>query len=181
MIRFLLALLIFASVFFPQTNPSSAQENTEDEAAVSEMTEAEEAGEFQLFKTMYASLYYLHEEDLEAFLWRITGDEEIDIYSYPVVAKSRVDRIIEKIQSVLDMYPERFHIKVYIHRRYDRGPIAFYSHKTHSITTYADAITEKIFAHEAAHAIIRAYFKILPPKKIREMLSQYVDQHLWKD
>lgn len=150
--------------------------------AVEDIRETEETGEFEVFETSYTTIYYTHEDDLEAFLWRITGNEEINIYSYPGMAKVHVDRIVEKVQSILDMYPQRFHLKIYVHQTYDeRGPIAFYSHKTHSITTFADSVTEGIFAHEVAHAVVRRYFKILPPKKIREMLSQYVDQHLWAD
>jgi len=150
--------------------------------AIQENEELENTEEFQAFRTAYTTIFYTHEDDLQSFLWKITGDEEIDIYAYPGLAKSRVDRIVEKVQSILDMYPDRFRLKVYVYQTYDnRGPIAYYSHKTHSITTYADVVTDKVFAHEVAHAIIRSYFKILPPKHIREMLSQYVDQHLWRE
>ena len=156
-------------------NPIEADESKK---TVEEITDLEATEEFETFSTVYTTIFFTHEEDLEAFLWNVTGDEDINVYSYPGLAKSGVDRLVEKVESILDMYPERFHINVYVHRKYESGPIAFYSHATNSITVYADTITEETLLHEIAHALTRAYFKILPPPKIREMISQYVDQHL---
>lgn len=181
--RILLVLLLF----FIQTPYSKSDEGPAEDPESIEAIEKKEAAdeiagieateEFETFLTAYTTILFTHEEDLEAFLWNVTGDEEVNIYSYPGLAKNRVDRLIEKVEAILDMYPERFHIRIYVHRQYERGPIAFYSHATNSITTYADAITEGTLVHEIAHAIVRAYFKVLPPAKIREMISQYVDQH----
>ena len=149
-----------------------------DENVPEAIDEIEAGDEFQVFQSAYTSIYYAYEADLEAFLWRITGDEDIDAYSYPGIAKERVDRIIEKVESILDMYPDGFRVKIYIHPEHQSGPLAYYSHGKNTITVYLDTITENILAHEISHAIIRSYFKILPPKKIREILSQYVDQYL---
>ena len=38
-----------------------------------------------------------------------------------------------------------------------------------------------VLAHEVAHAIINQYFAVPPPSKVQEILSQYVDKHLWGD
>ena len=141
----------------------------------------EETQEFQSFETEYTVIYYTHEDDLKEFFWRLSGDEDIDFYTYPGFAQSRVDRIVEKVQAVLDMYPEGFRVKIYLYPEYDRGPIAYYSYKGKSITTYADTVTEGVLAHEIAHGVVRSYFRVLPPRKIREMLSQYVDKHLWSE
>ncbi|MCQ9206319.1 MAG: hypothetical protein NG740_00310 [Omnitrophica bacterium] len=157
---------------------SESIEAIENKEAVEEITGLEATEEFETFSTAYTTIFYTHEEDLEAFLWNITGDQEINIYSYPGLAKNRIDRLVEKVEAILDMYPARFHIKIYVYRHYERGPIAFYSHATNSITTYANTSTEATLLHEIAHALIRAYFKVLPPAKIREMIAQYVDQHL---
>ena len=108
-------------------NELEAQESIQD------LREIEESSEFQTFRTTFTTIYFLTEEDLEAFLWKITGNKEINIYSYPGIAKSRVDRIVEKVQSILDMYPARFHVDVYVHPHYDIGPIAFYSYKLSSV------------------------------------------------
>jgi len=172
MIKLSFAAIIFSLIMF-QPSPLMA--------TVEELEEIHEADEFEAFRAVYVTIYYTHEEDLEKFFWRITEDEEINIYSYPGIAKSRIDRIVEKIQALLDMYPEKFHFNIYVHPRYDKGPLAFYTHKTNSITVYADNITEGVLAHEIGHALVRAYFKILPPKQIREIISQYLDEHLQRE
>lgn len=136
------------------------------------------AGEFRIFTTDYTTIYYIKKSDISLFLWRISG-EKIDIQSYPAFAKSRIDRIVEHVQALLDMYPENFSIKIYIYPKYRSGKIAFYSRETKSIIVFADRINEAILAHELSHAIIDAYFKISIPNKVSEILCQYVDKHLW--
>ena len=132
------------------------------------------------FATEYTTIYYGDERDLSRFLQRISG-KDIDIHVYPGFAKNRVDRIIEKVQALLAMYPAGFHIDIQLLSTYQKGPIASYSNETKSITTYADRVTESIFAHEVCQALIYAYFKSPPPKKILEILSQYVDRQFWTE
>lgn len=134
--------------------------------------------DFKFFKTKYATIRYCNEQDLKNFFFRISG-REIDIYTYPGLAKSRVDRIVEKVQAILDMYPEGFSVVIHLFPEYEKGLIAFYSEGDGSITVYADRITENILAHEISHGIIHAYFNTPPPSKIQEILSQYVDKQLW--
>ena len=136
------------------------------------------AQEYKTFETRYATLHYTNEEDLYRFLWRISG-KHVDVHTYPGFAKSRIDRIVEKVQALLDMYPQRFHVNIRIEHAYEKGPIASYSNESRTITAYSDRITDGVLAHELSHAIIYSYFTSPPPKKIQEILSQYVDKHLW--
>lgn len=136
------------------------------------------AEDSEQFRTRYAAVYYADEKDLDLFLWRIS-QTEIDIRAYPGLAKSRLDRIIEKVQAILDMYPHKFHIDIYLHPEYRKGRIASYSERKKSITVYADRVTQGVLAHEIAHAVISSYFRVPPPPKVREILSQYVDRHFY--
>ncbi|MBL7068600.1 MAG: hypothetical protein ISS34_01905 [Candidatus Omnitrophica bacterium] len=134
--------------------------------------------DLKAFPTRYTDIHYKDDTNLKTFFRRISG-AEIDIYTYPGLAKNRIDRIVEKVQALLDMYPEKFHFDIQIHPKYEKGNIAFYSKKDKSIIVYADRITDNILAHEISHAVIDVYFKTPPPSKVQEILSQYVDKHLW--
>jgi hypothetical protein len=104
----------------------------------------------------------------------------------------RIDEILEKVQSILDMYPIDLHISIFVLPDYESlkkvfrefslsgsAPIAFYSHKMRSIYVAADSLTDGVLGHEIAHAVINFYFGVPPPAKMQEILAQYVDLHLW--
>jgi len=136
--------------------------------------------EYKTFKTDHTSLHYAQDSLLSDFLWRIGGlkfDQNVEAS----LAKSRVDRIIERVQTVLDMYPEDFHIDIYLTAPYKDGNIAFYSETTGSITVYVDRVTDGVLAHEIAHAVMYEYFEVPPPRKVQEILARYADLHLWQD
>jgi len=132
------------------------------------------------FPTQYTVIYYNDDKDLSDFLWRISGKRPNFTESLQLF-KPKVDRLIRRVQDVLNMYPNNLSVKIYIYPEYKSGDIAVYSFKTNSIRVYADRITDGIFAHEIAHAIISNYFKEPPPRKVQEILAQYVDKHLWSD
>ena len=106
--------------------------------------------------------------------------------------KKRIDEIVGKVQSILDMYPTDLQISIFVLSDYKsvkkvfrefsvsgRPPIAFYSHKAKSIYVAADSLNDGILGHEIAHAVINFYFNVPPPAKMQEILAQYVDLHLW--
>jgi hypothetical protein len=110
-----------------------------------------------------------------------------------MLAQGRVDRIVERVKAVFDMYPPDLHFGIYLFQTYDeienayktmgiwgKAPIAFYSHRTKAIYISIEDITDRILAHEIAHAIINFYFGTQPPGKMQEILAQYVDKHLWE-
>lgn len=135
---------------------------------------------YKTFETDYATIYYSQSSELSDFLWRI-GRLRLGPAVGSPLAKSRVDRIVEQVERTLDMYPENFHIDIFLHSGYKDGDIAFYSDRTKSITIFADRVTDGVLAHEIAHAVMNAYFKSPPPSKIQEVLCQYTDKHLWQE
>lgn len=139
------------------------------------------AEDFKTFKTQYTTIYYSNSQELDAFLWRAGGLKNVDLEQQGPLAENRVDRIVQQVEAILDMYPERFHVDMFLYPQYKEGFIAFYSHSTKSITIFVDRVTDGVFAHEMAHAVINSYFPTPPPKRIQEILTQYVDRHLWEE
>lgn len=103
----------------------------------------------------------------------------------------KFDQIFMKVEEILDMYPRRIQVKVKVFATKSKldeayyeifgeenRASAFYVYRFNTIYLEQGQISEKILAHELAHAIICHYFVILPPKKVQEMLATYVDAHL---
>lgn len=134
----------------------------------------------KVFQTDYTDIHYSSYETFCDFLWRISGDR-YNLCEDPILAKSRIDRIVERVQSILDMHPDNFHIRIDLYPAYEGGLIASYSHKNRLLKIFTDRVTDGVLAHEVAHAVISMYFPQPPPKKIQEILTQYVDKHLWDD
>ncbi len=57
---------------------------------------------------------------------------------------------------------------------------SFYWHATNTVYTSAENFTRGVIGHELAHAIISAYFVVLPSVKIQEVLAAYVEYQLRK-
>lgn len=155
------------------------------------------------YQTKYVAIFYEEVKDLHTFTRNIgsgfsfsRGNPEKN----PLLAKTQVDKIVETICSLLDMYPPnlRFDITLYrtqagvtgayhralgtakaykAHGAADAAPIAFYSHGPRNIAVAIDTITDNILAHEIAHAVISAYFVTPPPARMQEILAQYMDKH----
>ncbi|MBI5560150.1 MAG: hypothetical protein HY883_02615 [Deltaproteobacteria bacterium] len=149
----------------------------------------------QSFETRYAAVYYPDEDALHDFGKKIGGiaflgrDPERDRASIGAT----VDRIVFRVETILDMFPNDFHFNVYIYPTYaeikdiyrekgfiEDSPVAFYSHTSMGIYLAAEKITDRVFAHEIAHAVINSYFLTPPPAGMQEILAQYVDKHLWE-
>ena len=132
----------------------------------------------KLLETRFAFIRYAADQDLSDFLWRVTGrrfmaSEDVEL------AKIRVDEIVEKVQSLLGMYPEAFRVEIALGPPQEKSDVAYYSHETRSVTVAPNRVTDGVLAHEIAHAVICAYFAEPPPAKTQEILAQYVDRHLW--
>lgn len=135
----------------------------------------------KIFKTNHAAIYYKEDKDLSDFLWRISG-QRLEPLLDDNFAKTRVDRIVERVETILDMRPKNFHIDIYLHREeLTLNRVAYYEHKTKSIHAAVDNVSDGVFAHEIAHAVISQYFSSPPPSKAQEILTQYVDKYLWSD
>ncbi|HNX91870.1 MAG TPA: hypothetical protein PKG81_08485, partial [Candidatus Omnitrophota bacterium] len=134
----------------------------------------------KLFKTAYCDKYYEDDKALGDFFWRISG-KRLNFSEDAGLVRARVDRIVDRVQSILDMAPEGLHFKIVIKPVYETGYIALYTRDKNTITVYANKVTDGVFAHEVAHAVVCNYFKVPPPGKMQEILTQYVDKHLWDD
>lgn len=147
------------------------------------------------YQTQYATISYARETDLHSFTRNIgsglsflsEGPEK-----NPLLAKSRVDKIVETVTSLLDMHPLNFHFSIHIYKSHAEvaaiyramgmlgaAPVAFYFHGQRNISVSFESITDRILAHEIAHVVICAYYTPPPPVRMQEILAQYVDRHLW--
>lgn len=133
------------------------------------------------FKTRYTTVHYNDDKDLSDFIWRL-GGKRFDITLERELASNRIDRIIDRVQTILDMRPPSFQIDIYLKHgvlKYEK--VALFEYKTKSIQVAVEYASDGVFAHEVAHAVINQYFVTPPPSKIQEILAQYVDRHLWSD
>jgi len=139
------------------------------------------AEEGKIFKTKYTGIHYIADKDIDDFIWRL-GGQRLLFTGDASLASHRVDRIVERVQTILDMRPHNFHVDIYLHRGLtDRRMVAFYEERSKSIRISVDYTTDGVLAHEIAHAVIDQYFVTSPPSKVQEILTQYVDKYLWSD
>lgn len=146
------------------------------------------------YEAVCCSIQFWNEDHLRQFTLRIGGFKYTSrgLDDNPLNVKTRLDDIMQKVQATLDMHPSELHISILLYPDHDslknifrqfavsgNVPIAFYAHKTKSIYVNVDSVTDGVLAHEMAHAVINAYFKVPPPAKMQEILAQYVDLHLW--
>lgn len=133
------------------------------------------------FKTKYTTIHYKDDKDLSDFLWRL-GGTRIDFARDKDMASNRVDRIVERVETIIDMRPKDLNIDVYLQRgdlKYNE--IAFYQYKTSAVYLSVDKASDGVFAHEISHAIVNRYFATPIPSKMQEIITQYVDRYLWSD
>lgn len=135
----------------------------------------------KIFHTKYAAIYYADEADIDDFIWRL-GGQKLEFVEDPKLASYRIDRLVDRVQTVLDMRPKNFQITIYLHR----GPLsanqaAYYEKNTKAVYVSVDYASDGVVAHEIAHASIDQYFSTPPPSKMQEILAQYVDKNLWND
>ena len=105
----------------------------------------------------------------------------------------KCDLLVKRVQTILDMFPRKMHLKVKIFKnqtQLDRAyaetfghndgvlRISYYVHKYTTIYTTERVIREGVLAHEIGHAISDHYFLVPPPEKIKELLAQYSELHL---
>ncbi len=129
-------------------------------------------------KTKFATIYYNEDREIVDFSWRMAR-MRLPFEDSALLTTNRVDAIIERVQRLLQMYPEHFHVEILLKRDHRNGPIAFYSYMNRNITVFLDQVTDGVLAHELAHAVINAYYEEPPPEEAQEVLAQYVDRQLW--
>lgn len=118
---------------------------------------------------------------MDDFLWKL-GGERIDFLNNPQPASIRIDRIVDRIQSILGVIPRDLRFNIYLKRGTLKDDMkAYYDYKTKSIYISVDYASQGVLAHEIGHAIINKYFPSPLPSKVQEILMQYVDKYLWSD
>jgi hypothetical protein len=146
------------------------------------------------YETRYATIVFSDKKDLAA-LTRIIG-RDFSLFSEhpeknPLLTRSRMDKLVETVMTLLDMRPENLHFSIFLlkersdvtaaYRRLGmmgKAPPAFYNHQSESVTVSVEDVTDGMLAHEIAHAVICFHFGTPPPMKMQEILAQYVDKHL---
>ncbi len=104
---------------------------------------------------------------------------------------AKADVIIEKIQVVLDMFPDKLSLTLVLLadeddvsdsylKRYGKRQenIAFYSLSAKTIYISVDDTHLRVLAHEVGHAVCDQYFKVRPPYKIHELMAQFAEKHV---
>lgn len=147
------------------------------------------------YETDYATIYYTRTRDLNRFAKNI-GNSFLSFgesqKKNPMLARNRVDKMVESVRRLLDMYPSDLHFNIYVYPNFyeleakykgmgmlNKTPVAFYSHRERAVYLSAPDITDGVLAHEIAHAVINSFFLVPPPEKTQEVLARYVDEHLW--
>ncbi|MHB8910046.1 MAG: hypothetical protein ACYDAA_14335, partial [Syntrophales bacterium] len=151
--------------------------------------------EVKTYQTLYATISSTGDADRFRFTLNVGSGLRFLSESpekNPLLAKTRVDKIVETVSALLDMHPLKLHFTISLCKTHAEVataykalgmqgavPVAFYSHGSRTIAVSIDDITDRILAHEIAHAVICAYFVVPPPVRMQEILAQYVDKHLW--
>lgn len=171
----LILLLIFACLTVPLSAPLYGQE----------------------IKTRYTTIIYdnagvLRKFNRELYLGRLkyllkSGESE----TIEDEVKEKIDLIVEKVQTVLDMFPGKINFSIVIHlspegvqqefkRIYNKEVdyIAFFSPGENTVFYSADNGSLRVVAHEIAHVVAEHYFTVSPPPKIHEVLAQYAESHI---
>ncbi len=148
-------------------------------------------------KSKYTTISYEREEQLQKFnkeirlgrLSYLLKDKKGITYKDEI--KNKVDVIVERVETILEMFPNEVNFKIALlssddevqaifKEKYGRtiDYIAFYSPKDKTIFLSVEDIDIRVLAHEFAHVIIDMYYGIPTPAKLHEILAQYVETHL---
>jgi len=104
---------------------------------------------------------------------------------------AKTDIIVEKVQIVLDMFPNTYHIRLVLlpdsddvarvfKKRYGKNVnhIAYYSLSEKTIYISADDTRLRVLAHEIGHSVVDHFFKVRPPYNIHELMAQFAEKHV---
>lgn len=152
-------------------------------------------------KTTYATISYSDDKLLSKFNKEIYLTRQLRLmlrnkkmFTIQDEVKGKVDLVVEKIESVLEMFPDvlSFNMNVLASagevqdvymakygRRVDH--IAYYSLKEKTIYISTEDASLPVMAHEIAHAVVDHYYKTPTPSKIHEVLAQYAEKYVSED
>ena len=147
-------------------------------------------------KTRYVSVVYGSDKYLDEFNDQVSlGSLSYLIHDRNALTaaaetSSKLDAIIERVETILDMYPGGLRFKMVLlpsandvqkvwKNKYGRSQdyIAFYSPGDNTVYVSVDDVRVGVLAHELTHVILDHYFRVSPPGKIHEVLAQFVEAH----
>lgn len=104
---------------------------------------------------------------------------------------AKLDIIIEKAETLLDMFPPNLHITIVLlptrkdvaaiyKQKYgkDVNHIAYYSLKEKTIYVSVDNASLRVITHEIGHALVDHYFDVRPPYTMHELMARFAEQHI---
>ena len=105
--------------------------------------------------------------------------------------RNKIDVIVEKVEAVLDMFPDKMKFKIVVcestkcvQEEFKRiygvkvDYIAFFSPVEGSVFYSGKNVTLRVVSHEIGHVVAEKYFIVSPPVKIHEVLAQYAEMHI---
>lgn len=106
--------------------------------------------------------------------------------------RNKIDLIVEKVETVLDLFPDNLKFVIEIHEStkgvndaYMRiygsevDYIAFFSPTENTVFYSAKNVTLRVVTHEIGHVVVeKHYYPVSTPVKIHEMLAQYAEMHI---
>lgn len=146
------------------------------------------------YETKYSTIRYSEEKTLSRFTKSIGGGffSGVNLEKNPLLPKDRVDKLVEKVISIMGMRPKSLRFDIFVYETYGeleeayseikktgKSPIAFYYNNTKTIYVSIEDLKPGVLAHEMAHAVICAYFGTPPPERTQEILARHVDVHLY--
>ncbi len=104
---------------------------------------------------------------------------------------NKLDVIVEKVETVLDMFPQKIKLTVMLFDKPDEVQAAYYrlyQKRVNYIAFYAPGkatlflctkkLNLRVIAHETGHAVVDHYFKVIPPVRIHELMAQFAESHI---
>jgi hypothetical protein len=148
-------------------------------------------------KSRYATLSYPNREVLQEFNENLRLNRKLNyamrknVVTVADEVLAKLDIIIEKVQIVLDMFPDYYHVRVVLladdddvariyKKKYGKraSHIAYYSLSEKTIYVSVDDTKLRVIAHEIAHSVVDHYFKVRPPYNIHELMAQFAEKHV---
>lgn len=149
-------------------------------------------------KSRYITLAYSSQEQLNALndaveLGRKLGQfiRKKNVFTVEDEVLAKLDAIMEKAETVLDMFPNNLHIKIVLlnsgeevssvyKQKYGKNAnhIAYYSLSEDTIYISIEDARLQVLAHEMGHAIVDHYFDVRPPYNIHELMAQFTEKHI---
>ena len=148
-------------------------------------------------KSRYATIVYPNMQVLQEFNDNLRLNRKLNyamrknVVTVADEVLAKLDIIIEKVQIVLDMFANYYHVRVVLlpddddvvrvyKQKYGKrvNHIAYYSLSEKTIYISVDDTNLRVVAHELGHSVVDHYFKVRPPYNIHELMAQFAEKHV---